>query len=1016
MTISFCRVSFNSCLNLLEGLCGRSFEFLSLYNITLTKSEGETDRYDQLQRVMGRLFGTIVCMEFLLSFRSAGELSLPVVEEIVMSAATAGLKANPNRRTLKFLDLPATANSVEPFLQLALKDLTLSYLSLSSSEPLGDLISRHFLSSGDFASLVHGAVARADAERESALQAERGVKERQWAADDARLPPAADAAEEDRRRAAGGRREEGLRAKEEEARSKSPFVLDLRDVPLAGASSDAYDVPAMFQVVEDMNKQYNFRRSVIDTSLDSVGWQLSPIHRRLCRALVQSYDPISPLVWAETVASKGTSLMLLYFESLSHKNPGADSEHGFQNPFSVTAADLAIYRGCVRELEALKDDPAINNITQEDVDSANTALTETVRLGQEQGTVHLAALFEKQKRLQVIENLLATLQTKLSDLKGQRDKAALSKAGKKGIDTNSLDSRIASLTEQINKNTAARAEVVREIDMLQRMVTGERPAVEDQPKSRCDVVREELREKLERRKKEKAKQERRTKRQADKTTDEAVSSVMAAKEVTARRNEKDLLREIGEQVSDESEDQQRQGEGGQQVGEGGKKAKKKKRPKTKRPPAASAISSGPLPSAAAAPSVAADGSPSVQEGEGEADDGLELVDSEPSSSHLYGPAVASGGAAATSAAQESLQHLSMAPSMHPLPDVGYYSDDLLSLDAVSEDGGGGDGLAGQGAGATGGAAGHRDNGRVGGGEETEAMRARVAELEAELMRRDRQSEAARRESMEREAAFQQQLQAAQQETHAARQEIERLREAQLAGEQTVADTLAANERLRADMRQANADRQQLSRQHQRLTSDIDRERSLREQQAAEMGQLQHHLDTHKRAAAEREASLTQQNTSQAQEIASLTEGNRALQADIDELRSNQIDRLTERSGQLTTADEFSGFAMQLADRQTALTTTELPQLHSLERRAQQAAQQKMQAELRQQMRQEMQQSNQRTREEATDCQVCQERERSVVLRPCNHFCICLQCAQTMQPRQCPLCRQAFTGWSPAIFS
>mmetsp|Transcript_42070 Transcript_42070/g.119430 ORF Transcript_42070/g.119430 Transcript_42070/m.119430 type:complete len:109 (+) Transcript_42070:78-404(+) len=108
--------------------------------------------------------------------------------------------------------------------------------------------------------------------------------------------------------------------------------------------------------------------------------------------------------------------------------------------------------------------------------------------------------------------------------------------------------------------------------------------------------------------------------------------------------------------------------------------------------------------------------------------------------------------------------------------------------------------------------------------------------------------------------------------------------------------------------------------------------------------------------------------------------------------------------------------MQLVDRQMAFTTSELPQLQSLIVKAQQAAQQKMQAELRQQMRQEMQQSNQRTREEATDCQVCQERERSVVLRPCNHFCICLQCAQTMQPRQCPLCRQAFTGWSPAIFS
>ncbi|CEL94317.1 unnamed protein product [Vitrella brassicaformis CCMP3155] len=972
---------------------------------------------------MERLFGTIACKWLSLSFCSVAGLSLPVVKDTVMSAATAGLKTNPNRRTLKQLYLLATANAIEPFLRFALKDLTLERLCLSSSEPLSKLISQQFLSSGDFASLVHGAVTRAHDERESELRAARSVKDRQWAADDARLPPAADAAEGDRRRAARERREEGLQAEEKELRSSPPFLLDLRDVPLADASTSRMSFPDKhLQVIEDMNKQYKFRRSVIDTfparlsALDSVGWPLTPIRRSLCRALVLSYDPISPLVWAQTVASKGPSLLLLYFESLSHKNRGADSAFGFRNPFSVTVADLAMYRDCVRELEALKDVPAINNITQEDVDAARTALTEAVRLGQEKGTVHLAALFEKQKRLQVIENLLATLQTKLDDLEAQvqTDKAALSKAGRKGIDTNSLDNRIATLAEQINKNTAARAEVLREIDELQRMVTGERPAVEDQPKSRCDVVREELREKLESRKKLKAKKERRMKRQADKEPDEAVSAKMAAEEAAARRNEKDLLRSIGEQVSDESEDQQRQGEGGQQQhGEGGKKAKKKKRPKTKRPPAAPVAASGPPPLAAAVPSIAADGSPSVRDGEGEVDGGLEYLDSEPSSSPLYGPAVAAGGAAATSAAQESLQHLSVAPCMPPLPDIGCDSDDLLSVGAVSEDGGGGDGLAGEGAGETDGRAGNRDDGCVSGGEETEAMRARVAVLEAELMRRDWQIEATRRESMEMEAAFQQQLHAAQQETLAARQEIERFREAQMAGEQTVAATLAANERLQADMRQANeAHRQQLSQQHQRLTSDIDRERSLRQQQAAEMGQLQHHLDRHKRAAAEREESLRQEVTSLREENASVGEANRGLQADIDQLRSSQIDRLTERFGQLTTADEFSGFAMQLADRQTALTTSELPQLQSLERRAQQAAQQRRETELRQEMQQEMQ----RQMEERTDCQICQERERSVVLRPCNHFCICLQCAQTMQPRQCPLCRQAFTGWNPAIFS
>ncbi|CEM08074.1 unnamed protein product [Vitrella brassicaformis CCMP3155] len=932
LTVCGCAASFNSYLSLLKGLCGRSFETLSLSNMILTKTESEADRYDQLQRVLERLFGTIACTRLVLSFCSVGELSLPVVEDTVMSAATAGLKTNPNRRTLEQMDLPATAKTNEPFLQSTLKDLTLSDLDLSSRVPLGQLISQQFLSSGNFASLVHGAVARAHEECESELRAAREVQERQWAADDARLPPAADAAEEDRRRAAREKREEGLRAEQKEIRSSPPFLLDLRskymqeaggisvqlcsacgsrlDVPLADTSTSGVSFPYKhLQVIEDLNKQYKFRRSVIDTSLDSGVWPFTPVRRSLCRALVQSYDPISPLVWAQTVARKGPSLLLLYVESLSPRNRGPDSIFGFDDPFSVTTADLATYRNCVGQLEALKDAPFIKNMTQEDVDAARTALTEAVRvvnqqdsIGQEQETVHLAALFEKQKRLQVIENLLATLQTKLDDLEAQvqRDKAALSKAGKKGID--SIDRQvtmakitdICSLTEQIKKNTAAKLTLLEEIAVLQNAMTdvlNESHGVsgcdaEDQPKSRCDVVREELREKLESRKKLKAKQERRMKRQADKEPNEAVSAKMAAEEAAARRNEKDLLRSIGEQVSDDSDDQQRQGEGGgQQRGEGGKKAKKKKRPKTKRPPAAPAASGGPLSSAAAAPSIAADGSPSVREGEGEADGGLELVDSEPSSSPLCGLAITAGACAAMSAASGPLLP-PMAPCMPPLPDIGCDSDDLLSPDGVSGNGGG-DGLAGQGAGQTdGGAARVVDDGRVGGGEEAEAMRARVAELEAELMRTDRQSEVSRRE-------FQQQLHALQQETLAARREIERLREAQVAGEQTVAETLAANERLQADLRRANAaHRQQLSQQHQRLTSNIDRERSLRQQKEAEMDHLQHHFDRHKRAAAEREASLTQQNTSQAQEIASLTEGNRALQADIDQLRSIQIDRFS----------------------------------------------------------------------------------------------------------------------------
>ncbi|CEM24736.1 unnamed protein product [Vitrella brassicaformis CCMP3155] len=934
MTVASCHMSFNSYLNLLKGLCGRSFQYLTLVDIVLTETDNEADRCDQLQRVLERLFGTITCTGLHLSFGLVGELSLPIVEGTVISA-TIGLKANPNRRTLRRLYLPATATTIEPFLQFALKDLTLSSLSLSSSEPLGKLVGGQFLASGDFASLVREAVGRAHAARESELADARAVKERQWAADDARLPPATDAAEEDRWRVAREWREERLRAKEKEIRSK-PF-LDLTHIPLP--ETHLYDSIHLYvlPVIEDMNRQNSFGHPVIDTCLGSVDLQTyvpsSRLPSHLCRVLVRSYDPMSPLTWWHTVARKAPSLMVLYSNSLFSNN------RGFQNSFSVTAADLATYRDCLKHLEALKDDPAINNITQEDVDAARTALTEATRLVYQ-------ALHGKCKRLEVIENLLATLQTELDGLKGQRAKAAASKADKGDRQHRRQDRQ----------------------HLHQKMVTGEELLVDGQHKSRCDVVREELREKLESRKNLKAKQERRMKRQADKTTDEAVSSAMAAREATARRNEKNLLRSIGEQVSDDSEDRQQHGGGGQQGGEGGKKAKKKKRHKKKKPSAAPGASAGPLPlaAAAAAASLAVDSSPSVREGEGERVNGLELAD-EPSSSPLHGPSVAADGSAAAMSSASGPPQAPMAPFMPLLPGGGRESDDLLSVDGASGHGGGGDErLTGQGAEESDGGAAGGDDGRVSGGEETVAMRARFA---AELAGRDQQIEALQRELMRRDMAAQQQVDAAQQETLAERQEIERLRKAQLAGEQTVADTLA-NERLQADMKKANeVYRQQLSQQYQRLTSAVDREKAARQQQVTEM---QRHIEQAKRAAAQRETSLRQENTSlrqesasQGQEIASLQASVGSLQADIEKLRGKHIDQLTD---------------------------------------------------LRQQMQQQMQQSNQRAREEATDCQVCQARERSVVLRPCNHFIICRQCAQTMQPRQCPVCRQVFTGWTPAIFS
>jgi chromosome segregation ATPase len=40
------------------------------------------------------------------------------------------------------------------------------------------------------------------------------------------------------------------------------------------------------------------------------------------------------------------------------------------------------------------------------------------------------------------------------------------------------------------------------------------------------------------------------------------------------------------------------------------------------------------------------------------------------------------------------------------------------------------------------------------------------------------------------------------------------------------------------------------------------------------------------------------------------------------------------------------------------------------------------------------------------CDVCQERQRTVVLRPCNHRCLCMQCFDRMPRKQCPRCRAA----------
>jgi RING finger protein 26 len=40
------------------------------------------------------------------------------------------------------------------------------------------------------------------------------------------------------------------------------------------------------------------------------------------------------------------------------------------------------------------------------------------------------------------------------------------------------------------------------------------------------------------------------------------------------------------------------------------------------------------------------------------------------------------------------------------------------------------------------------------------------------------------------------------------------------------------------------------------------------------------------------------------------------------------------------------------------------------------------------------------------CVVCQENEKSVVLLPCRHLCLCAVCAEHDLLTMCPLCREA----------
>lgn len=49
------------------------------------------------------------------------------------------------------------------------------------------------------------------------------------------------------------------------------------------------------------------------------------------------------------------------------------------------------------------------------------------------------------------------------------------------------------------------------------------------------------------------------------------------------------------------------------------------------------------------------------------------------------------------------------------------------------------------------------------------------------------------------------------------------------------------------------------------------------------------------------------------------------------------------------------------------------------------------------------------------CVVCLDKPRNVMLRPCNHYCVCETCVRQLLTRKCPICQKRFSS-SEKIFS
>ena len=55
-------------------------------------------------------------------------------------------------------------------------------------------------------------------------------------------------------------------------------------------------------------------------------------------------------------------------------------------------------------------------------------------------------------------------------------------------------------------------------------------------------------------------------------------------------------------------------------------------------------------------------------------------------------------------------------------------------------------------------------------------------------------------------------------------------------------------------------------------------------------------------------------------------------------------------------------------------------------------------------------------EPGMECVVCFERAKDTLLQPCNHICVCSECARRLNPPICPVCRTGISGMAKVFFA